>query len=315
MYRSCNINCPAQVVPQGSILGPIFLTCYTAPLGDIFRRHNLQYHMYDDECQIYVLFRPGETASHQAAVDRMERCISDVRTWMRLNFLKLNDSKTELMIFGTRSKLYKVPSLSLEVGETKIESSETTRNLGVTFDPEMNMVQRINNVCRVSYMHLRNIGCIRKFLTTDATKALVNAYVTSRRDYGNALLAGLPSSTISKLQRVQNTAARIISLPKRNEHISPVLQDFHWLPIASRIKFKIMLYAYKSLHGQAPQYLADMLQTYQPTRYLRSAEPGLLCVPKTRLATYGETVDHLIRGNQECFIREATFHNVHANYM
>ena len=138
-----------------------------------------------------------------------------------------------------------------------------------------------------AYVHLRNIGHIRKFLTVDATKALVNALVTFRLDYCNALLIGVPNTVLSKLQRVQNTAARIVTRTPRWNHITPVLKDLHWLPVYYRIKFKILTHTFKALSGQSPRYIKELLEVYRPVRDLRSQNSRTLVVPKTRTNQYG----------------------------
>ena len=134
----------------------------------------------------------------------------------------------------------------------------------------------------------RNISRIRKFLYPDACRTVVQALVTSRLDYGNALLYGLPNTIISRFQRIQNSAARIVNRVPMRDHITPVLMDLHWLPGERRIEYKILLYTFKALNGTSPAYIAGMVQTYRPTRSLRSQSQSLLCVPKTRATTYGD---------------------------
>ena len=89
----------------------------------------------------------------------------------------------------------------------------------------MNMDKHINTICRSGYMQLRQIGHIRKYLTTDATKSLVNSLVTSRLDHCNALLNGVPKTIVGRLQTLQNTAARIITRTSLYKHITPVLKE------------------------------------------------------------------------------------------
>ena len=88
-----------------------------------------------------------------------------------------------------------------------------------------------------SYYHLRNISKIRKYLTEEATETRVHTFVSSKLDYCNPLLYGLPKHMISRLQSVQNTAARIVTLTKKFDHITPVLIHLHWLPVHFRILF------------------------------------------------------------------------------
>jgi len=102
------------------------------------------------------------------------------------------------------------------------------------------------------------------------------------------LLCGLPQSQLHKLQRIQNTAARIITRTRRYDHIRPVLYNLHWLPIKRRIDFKVLLYTFKALNGLAPAYLADLLQRHIPPRPLRSQDQLRLDTPSTRLCTYGD---------------------------
>ena len=116
-----------------------------------------------------------------------------------------------------------------------ISPDATTKNLGIVYDSTLSMEHQVNAVCRGAYLRLHNISRIRRFLTQDATKTLIQAFVISKLDCGNALLSGVSTNLLRKLQRVQNMAARVITFTPRREHISPVLRSLHWLPIHRRI--------------------------------------------------------------------------------
>ena len=146
----------------------------------------------------------------------------------------------------------------MKIGEKEIKPFTNVRNFGAFLDSEMNMEKHINSVCRSGYGQIRQIGHIIKYLNADATKSLVNYLITSPMDYCNALLYGVLKTTLNRLQCIQNTAARIITR-SRYDHITLVLKELHWIPVAHRVDFKILVPTYKVLHNQSPIYVKDLL--------------------------------------------------------
>ena len=92
-------------IPQGSILGPILFTIYTAPIGDICRNNHVEFHLYADDTQLYLSFKPSKPNSKLDCITRIENCINEINVWMTKNLLKLNSDKTEFILFGTRHQL------------------------------------------------------------------------------------------------------------------------------------------------------------------------------------------------------------------
>jgi len=134
---------------------------------------------------------------------------------------------------------------------------------------------------------IRNIGRIRQSLSKKACEKFVVTLVTSRLDYYNSLLNGLSQTHMLRLQRVQNTAARLICHIKKFEHISTSLQSLHWLPAAFRPRFKLLCIVFRAFRGVGPLYLQELICPYRPTLSLRSESKNLLYVPACRTATYG----------------------------
>jgi len=149
------------------------------------------------------------------------------------------------------------------------------------------MEKHVSTVERSCYHQIHLISKIRRYITTEACKVLIQALVTSRLDYANALLYGVPQCLISKLQRLQNCAARLLTGTSQREHITPTLISLHWLPIEYRPKYKVLLHTYKALHDLSPVYISEMVQRYHPSRALRSTGQNLLMVPKVR-TSYGK---------------------------
>ena len=119
-------------------------------------------------------------------------------------------------------------------------------------------------------------------------ETLIHAFVTSKLDYCNALLSGLSQNQIQRLQYVQNSAARLLTGTRKYNSITPILRELHWIPVAERIHFKILLLTFKSLNGMAPFYLRELLSPYILSRTLRSSSKSSLVIPRCNLKTYGQ---------------------------
>ena len=155
-------------VPQGSVLGARTYTMYTEPMRTLITKHQMSYHSYADDTELYVHCDKDET-SIQLAIKRLEQCIADVCKWMKSNALKLNEEKTEFIILGAHPSQHN--NLSPAIGRNVINPiSESIKILGVTLDSKMNMQKHIMNTCRSSYMYIRKINSIRRYLSEHATK-------------------------------------------------------------------------------------------------------------------------------------------------
>ena len=143
------------------------------------------------------------------------------------------------------------------------------------------MDHQISSICSTAHFHIYNIGKIRKYLNRHSLESIVHALITSKLDYCNSLLNGISKTQLNRLQRVQNTAAPLITGVKRNAHITPILKNLHWLPVDKRIAFKILLIVFKCTHQMAPNYLKALIKPYKPNRDLRSATQNFLHVPRS----------------------------------
>jgi hypothetical protein len=248
-------------------------------------------HYFADDSQEYDSFTPSLSAADQQRVfDNLTASLVEQGKWLAANRLKLNEDKTDALLVSSKDNVAKkrIASIPLVVGGASIIPSPVVRNLGVLLDSHLTMEQQINSSCKSSYFHLRRIARIKKFLSLPAVIQLVHAFVLSHIDYGNALLVGLPATRLAKLQRVQNSAARLIMGVSRRESITPVLRSLHWLPVCQRIEFKIAVQVFRCLVGLAPQYLSALISIRDTGRESRSSFQLLLFTPRSHMKSFGD---------------------------
>ena len=200
--------------------------------------------------------------------------------------MKLNEDKTEVIHVTSR---FRKPSLLpfVNIADVPVQPVKSARNLGVIFENDLRMDTYIQNICRSASYALYKIGRIRNYLDEKSTETLIHAFITCRIDQCNSLLYGLPDSHIAKLQRIQNSAARLVTRTRFHDHITPVLQKLHWLPVRYCIMYKSLILTYKCIHGFAPLYLQELIQEYKPTRNLRSSCKLNLISATVSTLTYG----------------------------
>jgi hypothetical protein len=248
-------------------------------------------HYFADDSQEYDSFTPSLSAADQHRVcDNLAASLAEQGKWLAVNRLKLNEDKTDALLVSSKDNVAKkrIASIPLVVGDARIIPSPVVRNLGVLLDSHLTMEQQINASCRSSYFHLRRIARIKKFLSLPAVIQLVHAFVLSHIDYGNALLVGLPATRLAKLQRVQNSAARLIMGVSRRESITPVLCSLHWLPVCQRIEVKIAVQVFRCLVGLAPQYVSALISLRDAGRESRSSFQLLLFSPRSHMKSFGD---------------------------
>ncbi len=153
----------------------------------------------------------------------------------------------------------------------------------VMFVDQLTFKEHSAKTARSCMFALHNIRKIRPFLTQHAAQLLVRALVISRLDYCNVLLTGFPSNTIKPLQMIQNAAAWLVFCEPKRAHVTPLFISLHWLPVAARIMFKTLMFAYRTTTGSAPSYFHSLLQIYIPSKSLRSASEQRLVVPSQRV--------------------------------
>jgi len=245
--------------PQGSVLGPRLFVMYAEDVSEVFQQYQVQHHIFADDMQGTKRAKPSGATR---IAEELGDCASAVKDRCASKRLQLNTTKTELLWYGSTTNIGKLSTseMLVRVGPDTIEPSSEVRDLGVYFDSELNMKSHIRRVAKVCFYHLRRLRTLRNLLGREATIRLVSAFILSRLDYCNAVLVGLPASTLAPLQRVMHAAARLVCDLKPSDHVNSSLCALHWLPVKQRIEFKLCLLVHHAVNGRAPSYLCDLIK-------------------------------------------------------
>jgi len=183
-------------------------------------------------------------------------------------------------MFGSHQRMRSFPChSSVDLAGTVVPLSHTVKTLGVTLDSHLTFQSHITNVCKSCFYHIRAIRHIRSALTIDMSQTIACSLVCSQLDYANSVFSGISNLQLNRLQRIQNSLARVVlRAPFRSNSLS-LLGQLHWLPVEFRIRFKLACLTYKTLTTNTPTYLKPLVSPYIPPRSLRSSAMGLLVEP------------------------------------
>ena len=266
-------------VPQGSVVGPVLFNIYVRNFISMLEKAGFIVHGYADDHQVLYTFRIE--FQYEAICHSLPKGLHLITQWMTSHFLKLNAGKSQLLIFTPKNLRDQLCIDRVYLGSNMfIPVSLDAINLGVKLDSQVTFSPHISMVIAQSYQQISNIGQIRKYLTVENLRTLVQSLIVSKIDNCNSLLYGVAEYEISRLQKLQNSCARLIYSKKRNESVSELLFDLHWLPIKQRIYFKILLFVFKFFKHKTPNYINQCLHISDLASYT-------LQIPRTK-TPYGD---------------------------
>ena len=190
---------------------------------------------FEDDHAVKKEFIPTKVDDESQSISSLEQCLINIKAWMDSSRLRMNNGKTEFILFGSRSQLTKCTTEVVDVNGTEILRSECICHLGVLFDQYMSLKSHITKKCTIAVLSFQKIKLIRRYLTKDATTTLILGLVISHLDYCNSILYGLPDCNINKCQRIQNMSVHLVLKCNKSDSATQCLKDLQSLPIRERI--------------------------------------------------------------------------------
>ena len=244
-------------VPQGSILGPALFTIYLNDIPSIPDVCSLE--SYVDDSKLYLSFPIAEANN---MIQQINNDLHKIASWCCHNSLLINPEKTKLLVLGTRQMLQKLPAdFHVSLLGTKVTPSPSVRDLGLQLDCTLSYDEHITQTVSSCIGSLCQINRVKHLFDSRTLQRVINALVFSKLYYCSSVWSNTSKKNISKLQKVQNFAGRIISGTRKYDHITPVLKELKWLPVSSYLKYTLGVLAFKSVKGLAPCYLCDKFKT------------------------------------------------------
>ena len=268
-------------VPQGSVLGPILFNIYIRSFYRYVNQNSsFTSHGFADDHQLYCSF----SAHNQVFMlgPNIIDLLTKVKHWMNTFFVKLNESKTNIIVFAPKRIEKDITINGLFIDNKCIRFSNVVENLGVLLDNQLTFKQQITKCTQSCYMSIKKISSVKSFLDSNHRKVLVTALILSQLDYCNGLLYNVDNTLLKQLQKVENCAAKLIfNRRKYDTGLSSLYTSLHWLQIKQRIVFKILLLVHKGIYSQAPVYLRELITL----SYNFSRTGNLISSVKTRYAS------------------------------
>ena len=254
-------------VAQGSVLGPQLFKIYIRSLYKYVEPTKYTIEGFADDHQLIKQFLISLQV--KALGVNIQDLLLHIGEWMNEYFLCLNQSKTKILVIAPPSLQPEIIIRGVFLENTCIRFVDSAKNLGIVLDNVLSFDVQVNKIVKSCYLTIKNITLIKNFLSESQMKQLVCARIFSLLDYCNSLYYGINTSLISKLQRVQNNAAKLIyknRIPR--SQMNDKFLNLHWLKIKYRIIFKILLIVHNCLKQTAPKEIISLLELGDSNRTL-----------------------------------------------
>ena len=256
---------------QGSVLGPPLFKIYIRSLYQYVEPTSFRIEGFADDHQLIKQFLIS--LQRKALGEDIVQCLNHIGTWMNEFFLKLNPSKTKILVIAPPLIQSEIIIRGVFLENECIRFVDSAKNLGVILDNVLCFADQINHVVKSCFSIIKKLSQVKGFLSEDELKQLVCSYVFSMMDYCNALYYGINSNLTKKLQHVQNCAARLVSKTRIPRGcLDKALMDLHWLKAKYRPIYKLMLIVHNCITLKAPEEVQEMIRYGGSTRTMNLQE-------------------------------------------
>ena len=278
----CEVLGPRQEaygVPQGSILGPALLNIYITDLPAVPNLCSLK--SYVDDSQLHLSFPVQETAM---AVEHLSKDLQRIAAWCCTHSLLINPDKTKLLLLGTTQMLARVPKgFGVTLLSKEILPSCSKKDLGVIMDSRLSFDEHVTEVVSKCVGSLCQINRVKHLFGRSTLITIINSLLLLF--YCSSMWASTTKKIIARLQKVQNFAVRVVTGARKYDHITPVLKELHWLPVAKQLEARDTLMAFKCIKGLAPPSLSNKFMTRSQVHTRNTRNKDKLNIPFFRSAT------------------------------
>ena len=260
--------------PQGSVLGPPLFNINVRSQPMVFQHCKFSTSSFADDSNGRRSF--ALSFQFQVLKNVVPNCMQQIVRWSHAHFMCINPDKTEILLACPPSLNKEVLIKGILFQDQCIRFSDFVKNVGVWIDKNLDMNKHVSNIVSHCYKILKDIGRIRKNLEKNHIENLVHAVISTRLDYCNSLLVNIDKENLNKLQKVQNSAARLVLGRGRRESARSALRELHWLNVEARILFKVLLLVFKAIKGQCSDNLSFEFKNFngRPDDFLLLKTPN-----------------------------------------
>ena len=272
----------AMGVFQGSALGPLLFTIFANDLS--LHAPDAHVTQYADDTQILI---SDVKRNLPSLILRMESTLTSLASWFHAHGLKLNTSKTEILLLGTRQNTRDLSPVSVRVGGGTIQESHRVKNLGVLFDRHLTWDAHVSNVVRECVGLLIGLRHLRRFLPQRAMLTIVQGLVVSRVRYCLSVYGNGSAANDARLMKVVNFATRVAAGLRKFDHVSRVREELGLRTPHQMCDSQTAIVAHRVRGLGEPEDLASLFVSFADARQCERATRQDMCLrpPTTRTAT------------------------------